>query len=227
MKFQSQVAIKYIWIEKSRDLLLTFDYIERLIGANSAPLAKHHSVCARFADRSKLMIKSSFFSYIVMISFFFVSGMFELWNSGGHRQIFLIYIPGVYVDSPLGIGLLTALNALHTVMGFLCVSPNDVILFYAFSNVLLVSTVKCREINETSAHLKKEILGESQEIRRRFIEYVDLQREYNEYIRRLDRCFNATCVTFFAATIATGIFAISVIPSVGLEWNFYYFRINF
>lgn len=180
---QSQITIKYIWMQKLRVLLPNLKFFDDIYRKNSSPSSAYYVICSRFARRSRNII---FYSYTLNVSLYgvlFIGGAFDMWRHNGKTQILHLYIPGVYVYSSLSNVFLTILNTLALAMVAVCAIPLDMLYFLVFSNVSLAPAIARLQMEEMTALLRTRrplFTGDVHFIKRHFLHYIRVHHKYNE-----------------------------------------------
>lgn len=107
-------------------------------------------------------------------------GTCELLLRGDYKPTMLIYFPGVREYSG---GMLIAsliFNHFMVVICLLTIPPGDMFFFIVFANMPLVPAVIKEHLDQLTKILEQKRDENRLEIKRRMVQYIQMQRRYNE-----------------------------------------------
>lgn len=150
---------------------------------SSTPTSQYYEICSRFGQLSRRIMWLGYGLYMFLYVLFFIVGAYDMWRSNGESQIVHLYIPGIYVYSPIANGCLAILNTSLLTMCAIIVSPQDVLFYLVFGNVPLVTAIVRRQMNEVTELLKSKrprSSGDVAFVKRHFMHYIGIHHKYNE-----------------------------------------------
>lgn len=113
----------------------------------------------------------------------FLMGVIDMWRHPGASQILHVYIPGMYLSSPMGIVLLTILNIVLLALITVCAIPLDMFFLFGFCNVPLAPAIVQTQMEEVTQLLRarRSLDGDDVAIvRRHFLHFIGIHHKYNE-----------------------------------------------
>lgn len=110
-----------------------------------------------------------------------ISGSIEIMFTGVYKPSLAIYFPGIHDYSTEMIVLSFIFNQIMVVFCLLLLPPADMFFFILFANTPMVPLVIKGHLDELTKMLElKQNLANELDIKRRIVQYIEMQRRYNE-----------------------------------------------
>jgi hypothetical protein len=159
----------------------TIEFIADIYEKNSQPTSQYYEICQQFARISKLVVKVSLSIYIVTLTVTALLGTCETLLTGNYKPTMVIYFPGIHEYSTQMMVVSLTVNHLMVVVSLLSIPPGDIFFFILFANMPMVPAVIKGHFDELTRKLEHTgKVVNVMEVKRRIVQYIGMQRRYNE-----------------------------------------------
>lgn len=161
-------------------MLPIIEFITDIYEKNSDASSHYYGICQRFARISKLICTVGFGLYLATLLVTALPGTCKLLLTGDYEPTMLIHFPGVYEYTG---GMLVAsliFNHFMVVICLLTIPPGDMFFFIVFANMPMVPAVVQGHLDQLTKILEQQRDRNRLEIKRRMVQYIQMQRRYNE-----------------------------------------------
>lgn len=170
------MTLKYIYTAESPQLLRLLALIETIYAKNPSD----DSVCGHYVRTTERILKAGI---VVCFSFIFFDALVfpMLWHfviSGQRYPTFPCLLPGIDINTALGLIVTHTIQTLLLVFGLLTICIVDIFIVIIFANIPMMSTIIVQNIDRLQELLatKRRSLAE---IKRQLLHVIWMQREYD------------------------------------------------
>lgn len=201
-----QNFLKYLFAWDLRFLAEILEYIAIVYQINSDHGAHHYMLCKKFANYSQLIIITVPAAYFIAVTLVGCVSLYEFVITGILKAPYSLYFPDIYGETSSNAEIpLFVTNIAFIAVCMAIVFSYDSLILMTFCNVLLLSAIIVRELNDFQSILVDENIAEI-EIRHRLLKIICMQKKYKEIIEKLDEGFGrASAIQIVTASLFTSV----------------------